>query len=85
MQEYMKGIKDKKVALFATLGGYPDSDHAVKVIENARELIEASNDYIGSFICQGKIDPELTERSKQYPPDEKKFNYCIVFGICITL
>ncbi|KPU44424.1 flavodoxin [Oxobacter pfennigii] len=73
MKEYIQGVKDKKVALFATLGAYPDSPHAGKVIERLKQLVDASNEYLGDFICQGKIDPALTERVRQYPPDHPHY------------
>jgi hypothetical protein len=31
--------------------------------------ISAKNRVIGSFLCQGKIDPKLTEKMKNLPPD----------------
>ena len=68
-QKYMKLLKNKKVALFATLGASPDSDHAKKTMQNARQLIEKDNTLIGDFICRGKIDPKITARFKNLPPD----------------
>jgi flavodoxin len=68
-QGYMEKISGKKVALFATLGAYPDSEHALKSMENASALLTPRNEVIGSFICQGKIDPALTERLKKLGPD----------------
>ncbi|MFW6263393.1 MAG: flavodoxin family protein [Thermotogota bacterium] len=67
--EYIKAIEKKKVAFFITLGAYPDSEHAKKVIENGKELLGEKNEVLGSFICQGKIDPALTEKFKSLPPD----------------
>ncbi|CUH97702.1 hypothetical protein P22_3837 [Propionispora sp. 2/2-37] len=66
-QDYITGLRDKKVALFATLGAYPDSGHARKSMDNARSLLDGSNQFIGSFICQGKIDPRLAEKFKNLP------------------
>ena len=34
---------------------------------NARSLLDDSNQFIGSFICQGKIDPRLAEQFKNLP------------------
>ena len=65
--EYITGLRAKKVALFATLGAYPDSDHARQSMANARSLLDDSNQFIGSFICQGKIDPRLAEQFKNLP------------------
>ncbi|WP_371377771.1 flavodoxin family protein [Sporomusa aerivorans] len=66
-QDYITGLRNKKVALFATLGAYPDSEHAQKSMANAVALIDDSNQFIGSFICQGKVDPKLVEQFKNLP------------------
>lgn len=68
MLEYMKKVRGKKVALLATLGAHPASPHGARVMERVRGLVEEENEYVGGFICQGKIAPELTERAKKHPP-----------------
>lgn len=66
-QQFIKTLNNKKVALFATLGAYPDSEHAKKSMENAAALLDSSNQFLGSFICQGKVDPKLIEQFKNLP------------------
>ncbi|AJQ26557.1 flavodoxin family protein [Pelosinus fermentans] len=66
-QEYLKTIQDKPVALFATLGAYPDSEHAASSLKNAAAFLDVSNQLVGTFICQGKIDPKLIEQFKNMP------------------
>lgn len=60
-QEYMKKIRGKKVGIFATLGAYPNSNHAREVLSSVRELLNG-NDLLGEFICQGKIDPDILDK-----------------------
>lgn len=67
-QNYLQKIKGKKVALFGTLGADPDSNHALGTMENAKKLV-SDNLIVGEFMCQGKIDPKLTERLKSLPSD----------------
>ncbi len=68
--KYIEQIEEKKVGFFCTLGAYPDSEHAKKCIVNGNELFSKNNNEIlGSFICQGKIDPALAEKFKTLPPD----------------
>lgn len=55
---YMKKVKGKDVGTFMTLGAYPDSDHAKESMRNASELLNGNN-ILGTFICQGKVDPQL--------------------------
>ncbi len=68
-QEYMDTIKGKKVALFGTLGAEPDSWHGINSMNNARKTVERDNQIVGDFLCQGKIDPRLTEALAKLPPD----------------
>lgn len=60
--KYLPTLKNAKVALFATLGADPKSEHAAKCLEKAAGLLDGSNRIVGRFICQGKIDPKLIER-----------------------
>lgn len=66
-QAYLEAIRSKPVALFATLGAYPDSEHAASSLKNAAALLDGSNQLLGTFICQGKVDPRLIEQFKNFP------------------
>ncbi len=64
MATYMERVTGKQVGLFGTLGAWPDSDHAHKCIAKAREMM-ASNTVLGTFLCQGKIEPKLLVSMKK--------------------
>lgn len=67
-QEFIKTIKGKKVAVFATLGAYPDSEHAKKSLENIKALFDESNEVVGEFICQGSVSYKMVEMmTKMFP------------------
>ncbi len=67
---YLESLKNQKVALFATLGAYPDSDHARESLEKGGALLPEGNEVVGGFICQGKVDPKLVEAmAKMFPID----------------
>lgn len=66
-QEYLKTIKGKKVALFATLGASPATAHAEDSLRRAAEFLDESNTLVGTFICQGKISRKITEVIKKMP------------------
>jgi flavodoxin len=68
-QNYLKTLEGRWVGLFGTLGAYPDSDHARDIQKRVQELAAEKNTVLGCFLCQGKIDPALTERFKNLPPD----------------
>jgi flavodoxin len=58
MAKYMGRVREKSVGLFATLGAWPDSEHARDCMRKAAELLPGCR-VLGTFICQGKIDPAL--------------------------
>ena len=64
---FLKTIKGKKVGIFATLGAYPDSEHAWKSLVNGENLVKENNEVVGKYICQGPVDPRLLERFKALP------------------
>ncbi|MDL2281155.1 flavodoxin family protein [Selenomonadales bacterium OttesenSCG-928-I06] len=68
--EYLTTIKNKKVALFATAGVSPETDHAKQSLVNAAKNLAENNTVIGTFICQGKIDPKLLEAFKNNPENQ---------------
>ena len=57
-REFFKTVQNKKIALFGTLGAFPDSDHARQSMENVKQLVQG-NEILGEFLCQGKVDPKL--------------------------
>jgi flavodoxin len=65
--DYIKTLRERDVGLFGTLGAYPDSNHAASLTRKAEELVSAQNTCLGAFLCQGKIDPKLTEQFMQFP------------------
>ena len=65
--KYLKALKGRKVGLFGTLGAYPDSQHAKDTAEKMKALAAKHNVCLGCFLCQGKIDPKLTEMFKKMP------------------
>ncbi len=67
--EFIKTITGKKVATFATLGAYPDSQHGEDSLSNGKTLFADDCEVIDGFICQGAIDPKLTSWMKSLPLD----------------
>ena len=53
------------MAVYATLGAEPDSEHAKTSLQNGIDMLDSSNEVMGRFICQGKIDPKLLEAMKK--------------------
>lgn len=60
----IKSLNGCNIALFGTLGAYPDSDHAKDCMAKSEALLHEdgrTNTCYGSFLCQGKVDPRILE------------------------
>lgn len=64
-KKYLESITDSTVAIFATLGAEPNSPHALESLENGIKCLDNSNNVVGKFICQGKIDPKVIEMMRK--------------------
>lgn len=76
MAKYMEKVKGASVGLFGTLGAWPDSDHARNTMQRAVAQVEGNN-VLGTFICQGKVDPKLLAamskmKKKSHPMTEER-------------
>ncbi|MDZ8117911.1 flavodoxin family protein [Pontiella agarivorans] len=70
MKDYLKQLGGIPVALFATLGAYPDSQHAANCLKAAAAQIPNGN-VVDRFICQGRIDPMMIEWMEQLPAGDE--------------
>ena len=61
-------LRNKHVALFATLGADPHSPHAAESLMKAAQLLPEGKEPAGKFICQGAVDPKVIEMMyKMFP------------------
>lgn len=65
--EYLKNTQNAEVFVYATLGAYPDSEHAMQSLERGVDLLGEGCTILGKFICQGRLSKEIMERMKQFP------------------
>ncbi len=68
-QNFMQKLSGQRVALFGTLGAYPDSDHGRQCLERVSALVPTCA-VVDTFLCQGAIDPKLIEWMKTLPADD---------------
>lgn len=67
-QKVIKRIHNDKVVLFATLGVPPTMPHAQETLDAAAKLLPDGQTPIGTFKCQGKVDPKVIEMMyKMFP------------------
>jgi flavodoxin len=66
--DYLAGVGDAKLFLFATHGACADSDHAAKAIAHAKSLAPSAQ-VAGTFNCPGEVNPTFLEKAlKKDPP-----------------
>ena len=70
MMKFLPKVHDKQVAFFETHGTMPGSEHAVTAFARAAYLLGTGCNILGTFGCQGKINPVLLEKRKQAAPDD---------------
>ena len=60
--DYLGSLQGKKIALFGTCGMGESPEYFKKIAENIRVFIEDDNEYLGAFICQGKMPIQVREK-----------------------
>lgn len=71
-KKLIRSLKNMNVALFGTLGAYPDSPHAKGCIRDSEAMLKITgknNNVMGSFLCLGKIDPKLMDYMGKFMGD----------------
>ena len=60
--DYLGSLQGKKIVLFGTCGMGESPEYFKKIEENIRVFIEDDNEYLGAFICQGKMPIQVREK-----------------------
>lgn len=63
-RSWLGGVENARLAFFGTLGAWPDSDHAKECMAHGEKFAlepERGNTVLGSWLCQGRIDPRILE------------------------
>jgi putative heme utilization carrier protein HutX len=66
---FITSIDNTRIFSFFTLGAHPDSDHAKACRTNCNTLYAKNCEIIGTYCCQGAIDPKLTTWMEQLPAE----------------
>ena len=69
MTKFLPKVHDAKVVFFQTHGAEKNSEHAITAFARAAYLLGENCKIIGTFGCQGKINPALIEHRKNIPND----------------
>ena len=60
--DYLGSLQGKKIALFGTCGMGESIEYYRKIEERIKVFIEDGNQYMGCFLCQGKMPMQVREK-----------------------
>lgn len=70
VQAFMQKLSNKKVFLFGTAGYNDTQEYFEEILDNAKAHIPASNEIIGTYMCQGKVTEAMKTRIKEVMPEK---------------
>ncbi len=70
MRRCLPQVQNARVVLFQTHGAEPGSEHAVTAYARAAYLLGEGCEILGTFGCQGKINPALIAKRQNAAPDD---------------
>ena len=70
MLRYLPRVENSKVVFFQTHGTEPTSEHAITSFARAGYNLGKGCEILGTFGCQGKINPVMLEKRKNAGPDD---------------
>lgn len=79
VSDFINDLSGKAIALFGTCGMGSSPDY-FKAIENSvNAWIESDNDYLGAFICQGKMPQKVRQKyvSKRTETNKEQIDFYI--------
>ena len=69
--EFLKRLSGKKVLLFGTCGTGGDPEYCAGVERRVRSLLPEDCEYLGTFLCQGKMPRAVREKYEAMLDNEK--------------
>lgn len=65
VMEFLSGLHGKRVALFGTCGLCGNEEYFKKVENQVSIFVPDDNEYLGCFLCGGKMRPQVLEKYRQ--------------------
>lgn len=70
IMDFLLTLHGKKVALFGTCGMAGNQEYFEQVSNRVAAFIPDDNEYLGSFLCLGKMPPQILEKYKMMQQKE---------------
>lgn len=65
-KEFLTKLKNKKLGLFVTMGGNPETDRAKNCFQEIKKSLEKNGNIVEkTFVCQGAIDSNLINKFRE--------------------
>lgn len=58
----LSSLHGKRIALFGTCGAARDDAYYTEIVREVKKWIPADNEYLGAFLCQGKMPMQVRRR-----------------------
>lgn len=75
IKAFLHELKNKRIAYFQTAGFGGSEVYFKRLLDNVMKLIDSSNEFLGSYFCQGKMPDSVKKRYlmmlEKNPKDEK--------------
>ncbi len=68
--QYLSQVENARVVFFQTHGAEVNSEHAITSFARAGYHLGRNCEILGTFGCQGKINPAMLEKRKNAPADD---------------
>ena len=62
IKEFLKSLKNKKIFIFGTCGFGSGKEYYNEILSNVKKHISSSNEIIGYYYCQGKVQQETKDK-----------------------
>ena len=62
MQEFLKKVHNRQIALFGTCGFGQSQEYYDRIVENVKQWIPKDNSCLGAFLCMGKMPMQVRQR-----------------------
>lgn len=71
---FLKNLKGKRIFLFGTAGFGESEDYYKQILARITEALDASNEVVGNFMCQGKMPMSVRARYEALKKEGKMPN-----------
>lgn len=79
VSDFLNDLGGKQVALFGTCGMGNSPDYYTAIEHSVNAWLENDNDYLGAFLCQGKMPQKVRQKYETMRNEEnqEQMNLCI--------